>query len=103
MNQVELNEFLEQHQNIEWGEEETGQALLFRNENLPWYQEDKNRATRVTIEKLSQLTHSELYDAINKGLDVDHITRVTGYFSKIKGWNNGKLGELKDRKREREL
>jgi anaerobic ribonucleoside-triphosphate reductase len=28
---------------------------------------------------------------------VDGITRVTGYFSKISGWNKGKQAELKDR------
>ena len=31
--------------------------------------------------------------------DVEGITRVTGFFSKIRGWNKGKLGELRDRKR----
>ncbi|MCX8021845.1 MAG: anaerobic ribonucleoside-triphosphate reductase [Syntrophorhabdaceae bacterium] len=31
--------------------------------------------------------------------DVDGITRITGYFTKISGWNKGKLGELKDRYR----
>ena len=30
---------------------------------------------------------------------VEGITRITGYFSKISGWNKGKLGELKDRYR----
>jgi ribonucleoside-triphosphate reductase len=30
---------------------------------------------------------------------VDHITRVTGYFSKVSGWNKGKKAELKDRYR----
>ncbi len=29
--------------------------------------------------------------------DVDHITRVTGYFSRVSGWNKGKLAELRDR------
>jgi ribonucleoside-triphosphate reductase len=29
--------------------------------------------------------------------NVDHITRVTGYFSKVSGWNKGKKAELKDR------
>ena len=29
--------------------------------------------------------------------EVDGITRVTGYFSKISGWNKGKQGELDDR------
>lgn len=32
-------------------------------------------------------------------LDVDNITRITGYFTKISSWNRGKLGELKDRYR----
>uniref|UniRef100_A0A7C4XJP9 Anaerobic ribonucleoside-triphosphate reductase n=1 Tax=candidate division WOR-3 bacterium TaxID=2052148 RepID=A0A7C4XJP9_UNCW3 len=30
---------------------------------------------------------------------IDHITRVTGYFSKVSGWNKGKKAELKDRHR----
>jgi len=29
--------------------------------------------------------------------DVEGITRVTGFFSKITSWNKGKLGELKER------
>jgi len=29
--------------------------------------------------------------------DVDYITRVTGYFSRVSGWNAGKRQELKDR------
>ena len=36
-----------------------------------------------------------------QGKDVDFITRITGYFSRGKSWNNGKLGELKDRYRSR--
>ncbi len=31
--------------------------------------------------------------------DVDGITRITGYFTKVSSWNKGKLGELKDRYR----
>jgi hypothetical protein len=31
------------------------------------------------------------------GRDVLHITRVTGYFTIIEGWNKGKIGELRDR------
>ena len=34
------------------------------------------------------------------GCDVDHVTRVTGYFSRTSAWNPGKRGELKDRHRE---
>lgn len=34
--------------------------------------------------------------------DIEGITRITGYFSRIAGWNKGKLGELKDRFRSQE-
>jgi ribonucleoside-triphosphate reductase len=32
--------------------------------------------------------------------NVDHITRVTGYFSKDSMWNKGKIAELRDRDKE---
>jgi ribonucleoside-triphosphate reductase len=35
-------------------------------------------------------------------LNIEGITRITGYFSRISGWNKGKLGELKDRFRSNE-
>lgn len=31
--------------------------------------------------------------------DVDGITRITGYFTRISSWNKGKIGELRDRYR----
>ena len=31
--------------------------------------------------------------------NIEGITRVTGFFSKVSGWNKGKIGELKDRNR----
>jgi len=31
--------------------------------------------------------------------NIDHITRVTGYFTKVSGWNKGKKAELRDRYR----
>ncbi|MFH1617198.1 MAG: anaerobic ribonucleoside-triphosphate reductase [Candidatus Margulisiibacteriota bacterium] len=35
--------------------------------------------------------------------NIEGITRITGYFSRIKGWNKGKSGELKDRHRNKEF
>ncbi|MFH1559765.1 MAG: anaerobic ribonucleoside-triphosphate reductase [Patescibacteria group bacterium] len=32
--------------------------------------------------------------------NIDHITRVTGYFSKDSMWNKGKIAELRDREKE---
>lgn len=37
-----------------------------------------------------------------KSRNVDGITRITGYFTRISSWNKGKLGELKDRYRNHE-
>jgi hypothetical protein len=34
-----------------------------------------------------------------RGFNVVHITRVTGYFSRVSGWNKGKVAELIDRHR----
>jgi ribonucleoside-triphosphate reductase len=34
--------------------------------------------------------------------NIEGITRITGYFSRISGWNKGKTGELKDRFRSNE-
>jgi len=34
-----------------------------------------------------------------KSADVDGITRITGYFTKVSSWNKGKIGELRDRYR----
>lgn len=31
--------------------------------------------------------------------NVEHMTRVTGFFSKVGSWNKGKLAELRDRYR----
>lgn len=95
MNKEELDQFLESNQNIEW--QEAADAVLFRNANLPWYQEDAHRATRVTIDKLQQLTPDQLLKSINKGLDVECITRITGYFAKTRSFNPGKTAELKER------
>lgn len=36
---------------------------------------------------------------LHQGKNVEHITRVTGYFSKVSGWNKGKVAELVDRHR----
>ena len=35
--------------------------------------------------------------------DVEGIARITQYFSRISGWNRGKLAELRDRKKHLDL
>ena len=47
---------------------------------------------KYDLEKLIKATHC--------GRNVDRITRVTGFFSKVSSWNRGKKGELADRYKE---
>jgi hypothetical protein len=55
--------------------------------------------TRVDDHALGMIGWRQLRAACVRGRDVEHITRVTGYFSKVSGWNKGKQGELEDRHR----
>ncbi len=55
--------------------------------------------THCTLNAVENNTLETITGACAQGRDVDHITRVTGYFSRTSGWNKGKTGELKDRHR----
>ncbi|MCK5397926.1 MAG: hypothetical protein KAJ33_06740 [Thermoplasmata archaeon] len=55
--------------------------------------------THFTNDIISQMELKDLVVATHHGRNIEHMTRVTGYFSKVAGWNKGKVGELKDRTR----
>ena len=95
MTPVELEDFLEQHQHIEYSNDKDN--YYFRNVGLPYYKNNPENCTAVTREKMNSITPSELLTEINRGVQVEQITRITGYFTKVSSWNPGKLGELKDR------
>ena len=59
--------------------------------------------THFTNEIIASMELEGLIVATHQGRNIEHMTRVTGYFSKIGGWNKGKMGELKDRSRVSEL
>jgi len=82
------------HHVVEVGES-TG--MVFRVNGLFWYDNHKGNMTYVSNEQLKNLTSDELYEELIRGLDVEQVTRITGYFSKVEQWNKGKMGELKDR------
>jgi anaerobic ribonucleoside-triphosphate reductase len=63
--------------------------------------EEMHPVTSFAEWKLKELTWQQVQIFCAKPFDVDHITRVTGYFSKTSGWNKGKTGELRDRHRAR--
>lgn len=98
MNREELDNFLEANQNISWNIVDVD-SILFRNEDLPWYQADKTNATRVPRVAIEKLDEHGLLHQINKGFDVECITRITGYFAKTRAFNPGKIAELNDRHR----
>ena len=96
MTPAELDKFLTEHQHIEYSYDKDN--FYFKNTNLPWYQQDGN-CTAITRARMNTITENELLIEINRGLQVEQITRVTGYFSKVGSWNAGKRAELKDRVR----
>jgi len=77
-------------------DDEHGPGLLACSKN--W-----NTKTHIGWDALDSYPIPVIRAACVRGHDVDHITRVTGYFSRTGGWNKGKTGELKDRHRSREL
>jgi anaerobic ribonucleoside-triphosphate reductase len=78
----------------EWNYEVDDRGVLIRSTRL-------ETLTHCTFEAIERNTIDTLTAACAQGKDVDHITRVTGYFSRTSGWNKGKAGELKDRHRSR--
>ena len=55
--------------------------------------------TFFTNEAIEENDISHLLKATHQGRNLETITRVTGFFSKTRGWNKGKTGELKQRSR----
>jgi len=91
------NRFLNEHPTLEHMPSDTSDAILFRDPTKPWYQKEGNY-TSITKEAFTKLeTVEELEEAVYGRLNIEHITRVTGYFTKISQWNRGKKAELRDR------
>ena len=66
-----------------------------------WIIEDRwfDTTHHVSCAAMAKLDLKTLAAVTAAGKDVDHITRVTGYFSYGSRWNKGKQAELKDRAR----
>ena len=97
MKQAELSHFIEMNGHIECRSDE--RYMYFRNTRLPFYANNPDSCTRIDSALVTQLTADALLREINRGLDIEQITRITGYFTKVSQWNKGKRGELKDRLR----
>ncbi|MFA4844906.1 MAG: anaerobic ribonucleoside-triphosphate reductase [Candidatus Margulisiibacteriota bacterium] len=90
----ELNAWLERSSKVQWASDDAGN-LYFRHEEYDGL-EDK---VKIEPKGLAQITVQQLEQILVGGRNIDHITRVTGYFSRVNGWNKGKRGELADRHR----
>jgi len=55
------------------------------------------QCVHVRADVLGDMEWKQVITFVKNGRDVDHVSRIVGYFAKIKGWNSSKLGELKDR------
>lgn len=90
----ELKRYLEDNDEWAWKPDEKApdEAILIGNSRV-------DTATRATFEAIKKNDLPTILGACVQGKDVTQITRVTGYFSKVAGWNKGKVGELHDRHR----
>jgi hypothetical protein len=94
MNMEELDKYLVESPYVSWSRDDEGN-FYFRHDD---YDKEEEKL-KVEPSALAKLTPAELDRALVNGRNVDHITRITGYFSKVSGWNKGKKGELTDRHR----
>lgn len=76
----------------DWDYQLDDKGIVIRNDRF-------QTLTHATFEAVEANTLETITASCSQGRDVDHITRVTGYFSRTSGWNKGKAGELKDRHR----
>lgn len=86
----ELKGWIESNDGWDYQLDDTG--ITIRNETF-------ETLTHATFDAVESNTLETLTASCSQGKNVDHITRVTGYFSRTSGWNKGKSGELKDRHR----
>jgi hypothetical protein len=69
------------------------------------YVKNKTYGTEIHFSDkvIEELTLDDLVKSTHQGKNIEQMTRVTGYFSKVSKWNKGKKGELKDRHRVSEV
>jgi len=57
----------------------------------------KYRIGLAAVEKESWETLEAIITGRREAHVLDHMTRVVGYYSRVRNWNRSKLGELRDR------
>ncbi|MBU0686262.1 MAG: anaerobic ribonucleoside-triphosphate reductase [Candidatus Margulisbacteria bacterium] len=90
----ELNGYLVNNSQVEWAQDDDGNLYL-RHAIF----DGEHEKLKIEPRALKDLTVEKLEKLLVGGRNIDHITRVTGYFSRVSGWNKGKRAELVDRQR----
>ena len=103
MKPIEFEDFCDTHKHIEWTYNAEADEFAFRDLHVPYYVNHPEACTIVRGDTLQTLDFDQLVAEINRGLKIEQISRVTGYFSKVNQWNAGKRGELHDRSRSKSL
>lgn len=95
MDKDEFVEYLANYPNrYEWveGEQDGKPGLFVKNKNF-------ETMTHFTWAAVERYEAPVLIATMHHGKNIEHITRVTGFFSRVSSWNRGKKGELRDRHR----
>jgi len=95
MNEKDFCKYLDEHASeFEYahGELVGKEGIFVRNKKF-------DTELHFTYETVQNRELQDLLTATHCGRNVDQITRVTGFFSKVSGWNKGKRAELNDRSR----
>lgn len=95
MEKTQLVEYFVEHSDLyEWAEGDCNEQAGIYVKNNQFETE-----THFSDKAIQDNDLNFLIAKTHHGKNVDHITRVTGFFSKTSSWNKGKLGELKERHR----
>lgn len=99
MKTEEFKEYLNKNSgNFEWNEgKHDGKLGIFVKNN------QFETVTHFTFLAIEKNDVKLLINQTSHGKNIEHITRVTGFFSKVQSWNKGKRGELRDRQRVNDL
>jgi hypothetical protein len=89
----DLYSFLNEHPGIyEWERDEREGGVVIKNNYF-------HTVTLLSDDIIKANDRIFLEKATHRGKNIEQITRVTGYFAKINGFNKGKLAEVRDRHR----
>jgi len=95
MDRKELDKFLESYDRLVWSEhpEKPGSIIIK-------FEDDEDEcAIIIDTANMSNVTSNDIIRQLHNGRNIQQMTRVTGFFSRVSSWNSGKIAELKDRHR----